>query len=709
MIILDPACGSGAFPLGILQRVFNVIDKLDPKHEYYKELTLKDVTDPIVKAKYEKFYSTKEFNYIYKLFILQNNIHGVDIQPIAVEISRLRAFLSLIIDEEKNEKEDNLGINPLPNLDFQFICANTLVPLKLNPTEKMFIEGHIKNLRKSMNNYFNVHDKEDKKVAENDVEAFFEQIERDESLESETKNIICSWHPFKNKPALYFDYELQFGLERKFDIVIGNPPYVSNKGIDSKDMPIYKNLYEVQDDLYYYFYIRGIRLLENKGILSYISSNTFLTIQSKIKLRKALQEKQIYEIINTGNVFESAEVDPAVVILSNDNVNDYEFNYSDNTKEDDHLCKENKLKVNINIFKEAVNNVFFTPNEFNLMLYNKFVKKIAILMNQKWHLIKTSKDIEKNASILKTYRNSLKAGDITLLGLITEGGQGLATGDNGKYLGVIENTKDAERVFNQRIEKLKKFNKINKTNYDISNMNENDIRKLFDEIKEKYGKKPFGQGFIYRIVSKKEIADLNSLTKDEKSNGIKNKKSFVLYDKGDKEGNKWYTPTVFAIDWSKKNVDILKTDPKARWQGYTFFFKNGFTWNLINGTRFTNDLKFKLSNGSVYDVGGMTMFNLYEKINEKFIICVCNSNLMNRYTEAFINCTVNFQINDARQIPIVIPTEKQLKEAEILFDKGKVIREDRINGVIDEKTEEVQLKELQADVDKFVLKLYGLE
>lgn len=707
MIILDPACGSGAFPLGILQRVFNVIDKLDPKHEYYKDYIINKLPSG-TKEEFKKLYNAKKFSYAYKLDILQSMIHGADIQPIAVEVSKLRAFLSLVVDEKKEEKESNFGIKTLPNLEFQFICANTLVPLEVNSTEELFIKGHIENLKKSIKNYFNIHDKEDKKVAENDIEAFFEQIERDENLERATKTLICSWHPFKNKAALYFDSELQFGLERNFDIVIGNPPYVSNKVIDSKDMAIYKNLYEVQDDLYYYFYIRGINLLENKGVLSYISSNTFLTIQSKIKLRKSLQEKQIHEIINTGNVFESAEVEPAVVILSNNKIKNYELNYSDNTKADDPLCKENKLKTNINIFKEAVNNVFFTPNEFNLMLYNKFVKKIATLMNQKWHLIKTSRDIEKNASILQTYRNSLKAGDITLLGLITEGGQGLATGDNGKYVGVLENTKEADRVYNQRIKKLKKFNKANKTNYDISNMNENDIRKLFDEIKEKYGKNSFGKGFIYRIVSKKEIADLSSLTKDEKENGIKNKKSFVPYDKGDKDGNRWYAPSVFAIDWSKKNVDILKTDPKARWQGYTFFFKNGFTWNLINGTRFTNDLKFKVSNGSVYDVGGMTMFNLYKKINEKFIICVCNSNLINRYTEAFINCTVNFQINDARQIPIVIPTEKQLKEAEALFDRGKAIREDRINGVIDEKTEGVQLKELQADVDRFVLKLYGL-
>ena len=62
-----------------------------------------------------------------------------------------------------------------------------------------------------------------------------------------------------------------------------------------------------------------------------------------------------------------------------------------------------------------------------------------------------------------------------------------------------------------------------------------------------------------------------------------------------------------------------------------------------------------------------------------------------------------------RQLPIVMPTEKQLKEAEILFDRGKAIREDKINGIIDEVTEETLLKELQNEVDEFVLRIYGLK
>jgi hypothetical protein len=144
--------------------------------------------------------------------------------------------------------------------------------------------------------------------------------------------------------------------------------------------------------------------------------------------------------------------------------------------------------------------------------------------------------------------------------LITEGGQGLATGNNGKYIGVLEGTKWAEKVKKERPEKLAEFIKNKnpkelsflKTKQDVidylKNLKEIEIRVLFDSLKEKYGRDIFGQGWIYRIVSKDEIADVDKLTEDEKLNGIEGGKTFVPYDKGDKEGNRWWAPIVYYID-----------------------------------------------------------------------------------------------------------------------------------------------------------------
>ncbi|GIW21173.1 MAG: hypothetical protein KatS3mg068_0180 [Candidatus Sericytochromatia bacterium] len=84
------------------------------------------------------------------------------------------------------------------------------------------------------------------------------------------------------------------------------------------------------------------------------------------------------------------------------------------------------------------------------------------------------------------------------------------------------------------------------------------IRNLFDTLKEKYGRDIFGQGWLYRIVSQNEIANVDELTEEEKTNGIKGNKTFVPYDKGDKDGNRWYAPTPYYIDWSFDNVQFLK-------------------------------------------------------------------------------------------------------------------------------------------------------
>lgn len=157
-----------------------------------------------------------------------------------------------------------------------------------------------------------------------------------------------------------------------------------------------------------------------------------------------------------------------------------------------------------------------------------------------------------------------------MLGCLTEGGQGLATANNGKYVAVRRSTKWADNVIASRPKKLAKaiaeknirVPGLSSSGLPISEflnqMSEKDIAKLFDSLKEKYGRDIFGQGYIYKIVEEDELADVSKLTKDEKENGIdSSKKVYVPYDKGDKDGNRWYLETPFAIAWSKENVCFI--------------------------------------------------------------------------------------------------------------------------------------------------------
>lgn len=113
----------------------------------------------------------------------------------------------------------------------------------------------------------------------------------------------------------------------------------------------------------------------------------------------------------------------------------------------------------------------------------------------------------------------------------------------------------------------------------------------------------------------------------------------------------------------------MKTDPKARFQGYKFYFREGFCWNLINGTRSENDLKFRISPASVNDVGGMTLHSFSSAIPDAIFVAIGNCSLISRYTESFVNFTVNFQVNDCRMIPIVIPHPHQTEEILRIVDE----------------------------------------
>ncbi len=133
--VVDPAVGSGAFPMGILNKLVFILSKLDPQNTLWKEAQIeaikRDVKDPILKEKLiqqaKEYFKNKNTNYLRKLYLIEKCIYGVDIQQIAVEIAKLRFFISLLVDEEIDKTKSNSGIEPLPNLDFKLMQGNSLI------------------------------------------------------------------------------------------------------------------------------------------------------------------------------------------------------------------------------------------------------------------------------------------------------------------------------------------------------------------------------------------------------------------------------------------------------------------------------------------------------------------------------------------------------------------------------------------------------
>lgn len=305
--ILDPACGSGAFPIGMLQLLLKTCDRLsliyDNKLEKMRLVSGTEATDT---------YNTK-------LFIIRNCLYGVDIEPMAAEISRLRAWLSLIID-------DNTDIEPLPNLDFNFVCANTLVklPSKEEDDLPLFTDNsYEERFQKLRDQYFNAHNKKEKNTLRDEFYKLYNEKNTDDDVTKSNRfKMLTTWDPFRStEPAKFFDSKTMFNVEN-FPIVIGNPPYVRLQDIKEYSKELYAKLnfktYDAYGDLYCLFIEKSVELLQINGILSFITSNKWLKSGYGRSLRGFLAKFNPILLLDFANikVFESATVDSCILQLS---------------------------------------------------------------------------------------------------------------------------------------------------------------------------------------------------------------------------------------------------------------------------------------------------------------------------------------------------------------------------------------------------------
>jgi type I restriction-modification system DNA methylase subunit len=329
LAIIDPACGSGAFPIGILQKVVYILQQADPNAKLWAAKQYSSVTSAELKQEIKQKEERGLFDYIRKLGVIRESIFGVDIQTIATEIAKLRCFLSLIVEEIVEDDEPNRGIHPLPNLDFKFIAANALVRLEdedeqIGQFSLFENQTHIDELKRIRDEYFTADSNEraELKAEFKDVQLtmFKTTIASYAKAASNRYSLLSSWNPFENESTTWFDPEWMFGL-KQFDIVIANPPYIHLERIKEQSA-YYKTLrfstYEARGDIYALFYEKGVQLLKDNGILCYITSNKWMRAAYGKSLRSffANLTNPIQLIDFAGQQIFDATVDTNILLLS---------------------------------------------------------------------------------------------------------------------------------------------------------------------------------------------------------------------------------------------------------------------------------------------------------------------------------------------------------------------------------------------------------
>lgn len=331
--ICDPAVGSGAFPVGMMSEIVKA----------------RTVLNLYIKNNFRNTYN-------FKRQCIEQSLYGVDVDPGAVEITKLRLWLSLIVEEEEFKE-----IKPLPNLDYKIVCGDSLIGVEKNLlNHNLFIE-----LERLKPLYFNETNPNKKKLYKDKIDDIINQL--------------TNGHKD-------FDFQIYFSevFHKKggFDVVIANPPYIDSETMVKKGQ---KNLRDYISktymmtkgnwDIYIAFFECGFKVLNSQGVLAFITPDKWLAKPFGKKFRKSTIDK-FYSILKAGRkIFEDVKVDAVVTFFTNSNCFNLKvFEFVDNKI-------VFKAKINKKIFHEPFNFDYIFSNHLPLLQkINKFSDRIVNLL-----------------------------------------------------------------------------------------------------------------------------------------------------------------------------------------------------------------------------------------------------------------------------------------------------------------------------------------
>ena len=340
--ILDPAVGSGAFPMGVLHKLTLALRRLDSNNRRWEQLQRnragkqaqaafeisnqqeRDIELAEISDIFERY---RDSDFGRKLYLIQNSIFGVDIQSIACQIAKLRFFISLTIEQEPDRNADNVGIKPLPNLETRFVAANTLIGLK---RERILISPRAQTLEHELGEnrerHFHATTRSQKLACKRKDKELRQELAtelRNIGMPADDADKVAAWDPYdQNASTDWFDAEWMFGLAAGFDVVIGNPPYIQLQSEGGRLANLYEpcnfDTFTRTGDIYCLFYEKASQLSKNGGHVCFITSNKWMRAGYGKKLRNYfILHTQPIQLIDMGEDVFDATVNTNILLLQN--------------------------------------------------------------------------------------------------------------------------------------------------------------------------------------------------------------------------------------------------------------------------------------------------------------------------------------------------------------------------------------------------------
>lgn len=539
-----------------------------------------------------------------------------------------------------------------------------------------------------------------------------------EKLDSIT-NEIKAFHWELAFPDVFFKSDGSKRDNAGFDAIVGNPPYISTQ---SSSGFAYRNaleyLFGFADDLYVHFVFQGFNLLRQNGMFGFIISDTFFTLSTKQRLRELFQNNRLHRLgqcdpfkatvdaaIFVAEKTKSKEDDELVFIQAryktgkstseSELINlikgmpEFEKGETgfmfDNRKYPVYHARQGCLrlhKTNVVPYRKSLKQAFFEPTDAIVRLYNRFIEPMTQLVDKWWDKIETSKKFSQHKQEILEYHKTLKPGDVTLVGLIAEGGQGLSTGNNGRFLGYLEGTEQAGKIHERRKELTSRWIDGAKISPFFKELIEKkiDFGDVVDALKKQfnqYNEMGLKRGEIYRIVERWKIANIHNLDEATRykiiHEGLDGDKTWISFKKSDPEGHKWLSEEPLFINWSKQNVEWFfknsgRSEPNMPViRNPEQYLTSGITW-----TPTANHvcIKARLQPVCIFEADGVRLTPVGNVISPLAFLALMNSDVFSFSMKKFINNTAKCQVNVLRQMPIIVPDKDHASDLETLAQKA---------------------------------------
>ena len=735
--VLDPAVGSGAFLLGMLAEVVRLRQLLQVEL-HQRAADPAQVHD-------------------WKLHAIENSLFGVDIEPLALELCRLRLWLSLIVEIDAGGV-----VHPLPNLEYRTVAGNSLTDFvggievqnirRDGGSQQPMDFAELTQITKLRDQFFNTTDPAAKaqlrKTIGDQEAALVERVlalaggkTQDATKKSFLEGLRSG---FKSRDRVFpifmptFHFPEAYG-KGGWDIVIANPPYLGKKEVAKRIHPSVQHDYETHfgdtNELLVLFGLRMFDFVKQGGIAAMIGNDSYLTGTDAVPLRLAIANNSTIKVLARTNCFEGQAVNGAVAIWRQGEPSyDEPFRWVEAYKRDlrdfagaslnvvasgsaEQVGEMEILAEPNRVYSVLPSRVFFRPSREALdclVHYGDMVpEQFRTLAG--WELLAETRRLNKTIETLERTGafGRLKPGQFVPLGICIEGGQGLATADDKRFLAFIAGTDEGDKCVRDRDVALRRIAAHPVASARMARdrkagMSEDEalLALAEDSRLEKELKIPR----ILRVVRPQDVVD-QRLTRNLIRSGIKGRRHYVPFEKGDRSGEddsgvsvaaRWCRSNPIVIDWSQDAVSLLRrrassseSRRRPRLQNEAMWGQSGVSWNTI-----ARYLRARIvPEDVIFGHKTPVIRSTVQWLDDYVLVALLNADSVEFILKTFLGSLMQIEVGDLRRIPIPVLDTTQSKTLSDFGRRATKLAVAKRGG---------ELKTLEDELNRFVRGLYGI-